>query len=841
MLKHLLLLSLSLLAAPLLCQPAAAQALDPTFAPPTSLYKPGGVYSMAAQQADGKRVVAGYFSRVNNTAVGTLARLDANGALDATFAQNVGVARDAFRVRALPNGQYMVSGYYGGAVTAGGLTRQALLRLNANGTADATFDAGTGAVNTTSGILLNTFVGQPDGKLVVGGSFTGFSGQNTGSLVRLTSTGAPDAAFNANLGTGLDGTVRTVAVQADGKLVVGGNFATLNGRAAQSLVRLHADGTRDASFTAALSPAADVGEVLVQPDGKLLVTGSLGSSAGLVSLVRLTATGSLDTGFTPPVYQSSFVGIYYDTIMQLQPDGKLLLFGPFAATGEATVVRLNANGTTDNTFTMSKGLSSLPFSIGLQRDGSLWVGGYFDVFNGQEEALSRLTSTGAADATFTPKIQAAGSVAAVVRQADGQLILGGDFTELNGVAVHRMARLSATGTLDVAFSTATAAVPDGQVAALALQPDGKLLVGARNGMRRLLPTGSPDASYGTFAATANISALALQPDGKVLALGYFNSVPGSNDPQYLTRLTAGGDFDASFRLSATNAPGATIFLTALALQPDGKVLVGGSFMPATGNAVSRVVRYESTGTVDASFSSPPFDFPASFGGRLAEFNALALQPDGKVLVGGNFATVGGAAHPYLARLNATGQLDATFTPPATLAGAVTALALQPNGRVLVGNGYEGSSSTIPLLRLLDTGASDPSFGPTTSPNYAINVLLAQSNDTFIVGGNFTTLGGQPALGLARITAPNVLAATAPITHSAHLAAWPVPAHEVLHVAVQAGAQAIELLDGLGRVVQQQGPAGAGELTLPVAGLPAGLYVLRVRYASGSLTRQLAVE
>jgi hypothetical protein len=86
------LLVIGWLLAPLLRQPVAAQALDPTFTPPSSLYAPGKVYAMAAQQADGKRVLAGDFSRVNNVAVGTLIRLDAAGALDQTFAQNVGLA-----------------------------------------------------------------------------------------------------------------------------------------------------------------------------------------------------------------------------------------------------------------------------------------------------------------------------------------------------------------------------------------------------------------------------------------------------------------------------------------------------------------------------------------------------------------------------------------------------------------------------------------------------------------------------------------------------------------------------------------------------------------------------
>ena len=840
--KHLLLAGLlAILSLPL---SAVAQALDPTFTPPANLYTLGAVYSMSAPQADGKRVVSGYFSRINNTAVGSLVRLDATGALDATFAQNVGVARNAFRVKTLPNGQYLVSSFFNDAVTAGGLTRTALLRLNPNGTADATFNAGSGVVAAAGdGVQINSFVGQADGKVVVAGNFASFSGQNVSGLVRLTTTGALDAAFNANLGTGFTGAVNTVGVQPDGKLLVGGFFTALNGQSTGPVVRLNADGTRDATFTSALQTSSYVRTLLVQPDGKILVTGVLNLGATSPNIVRLTATGSVDASFTPPAFNGGYGGSTTDTDLQLQPDGKIFFSGAFSLASGTYLVRLNTNGTRDNSFAVADNNQfQYPYSIGLQNDGSLWVGGRFTSATGQETALNRLTSSGAVDAAFAPKIQAPGTVEVVARQPDGQLLLGGDFTEYNGVAVRRLARLSAAGTLDVAFVAATAA-QTGQVRALIVQPDGKILVGASSGLRRLLTTGSSDASFSTFAATTNIEKLALQPDGKVLALGFFGTIGGSNANEYLARLTADGAFDGSFVPSETNAPGSTFYFTALAVQADGKVLVGGSFLTLTSAPVQRVVRYESTGAVDVSFSnSTAFELPQNAAGAIARVSTLVVQPDGKLLVGGYFASVNGAARTNLARLTTAGQLDAAFTPPATLTGAVNALALQTNGRVLVasGPGNDGSPTTTPLLRLLATGASDPSFGLTANPNSPVADLLVQPDGAIVVGGSFTTIGGQPAVGIARITAPNILAVAAP-TAPVAFSAWPVPAHEVLHVAVEANAQAAELLDALGRVVRQRTLHGAETFTVATDHLPAGVYVLRVQYANGTVARRVAVE
>lgn len=839
MLKNLLLLGLCLLAMPLRPLPVVAQALDPSFAPPASLYRAGRVFSMAAQQADGKRVVAGFFSRVNNTAVSSLARLDATGTLDAGFAQNVGLARNIFSVRTLPNGQYLVSGFANETITAGGLTRPALLRLNASGTADATFNAGTGPANSNSGgVQIGAFVGQPDGKVVVGGQFDSFSGQNANGLVRLTATGTLDAAFTTNLGTGFSGPVNAVVLQPDGKILAGGVFMTFNGQPTGPLVRLNADGTRDATFSGALATNAYVESLLVQPDGKVLVVGQ-GLTAG-ASIVRLTTTGSIDTGFTAPSYTANHGYSLFDTNMQLQPDGKLLFSGSFNAGRAGYITRLNTNGTADDSFSVTNGPSSYPYSIGLQSDGSLWVADYSAAFNGREAALGRLTSTGAVDATFAPKIQAPGSVEALVRQPDGQLIVGGDFTEYNGVVTHNLARLSAAGAFDAAFAAATPAVSE-LVKALALQADGKLLVGTTVGVRRLLTTGSPDGSYATFTASG-MEGLAVQPDGKVVVIGYFINVPNTTSPQQIVRLTTGGTIDTSFRPATPDDLGQTFYLTALAVQPDGKVLVGGSFLPPTSGPVLRVLRYESTGAIDASFSrSTTFELPATTSGPIVRFNVLTVQPDGKVLVGGYFTSVSGSPRTNLARLTATGQFDSTFAP-APLTGSVLAVTLQPNGRVLVGSGdgNDGSLTTTPLLRLLDSGALDSSFGTTANPDNAVAALLVQPNGAIVVGGSFAAIGAQPAAGLARITAPNVLAVPAP-TAPATCSVWPVPTHELLHVAAEANAQAAELLDALGRVVQRQALHGAETFTLATGHLPAGVYVLRVHYPSGTVARRVAVE
>lgn len=841
--KLLRLLSLGLLLA--LRLPAAAQALDPTFTVPTGLYKPGAVYTMGPQQADGKRIVGGTFTRVNNVAVGNLVRLDAAGTLDQAFAQNVGLARNTFRLKVLANGQYLVAPFESDLVTAGGLTRAGLLRLNADGTADASFNAGTGPANGSNYHDVRDFVAQPDGKILVGGSFSSFSGRAAGSLVRLQADGSLDPGFS--IGTGFDGTVEAICLQPDGKILVGGTFLNVNGQAGRSLVRLNANGSLDASFATNIHTGSYVGSLLLQPDGKLLVTGVLGVGAIPASIIRLTANGSLDTGFTAPAFTNIYASNYFDSNVLLQPDGKILFFGDFNAPGANHVVRLNPDASQDMSFASNGGPSDAPYTIGLQADGSVLIGGEFGSFNGTELNLGRLTDTGAADPTFAPKLQTAGTVKAMVRQADGQFVVGGDFTELSGQPVHRLARLSATGVPDAAYQAATSVLP-GFVSTLALQADGKLLVGTTRGLRRVLPSGSLETGYNTFAAAFYITSLALQADGKLLVGGNFSGTAAGAAYSNVARLATDGSFDPSFVRASSGNLGTPAVTTALLVQPDGRLVVASIFFTASQPSTApHVERYESTGALDAAFSSAP-TFLNADGSRGYNniINSLALQPDGKLLVGGHFGAVDGTTRPNLARLTDTGTLDFTFVPTNGLNGSVYSLALQPNGRVLVGGSFttSGTYAYTNLVRASATGPIDPSFANTANPNGSVNSQLVQPDGSIMVAGSFTTIGGQAAIGVARITAPNVLAVAAPTTLAAHTEAWPVPAHSVLHVAADASArpQAVELRDALGRLVLTQVlTATATDVPLNLTALPAGVYLLRVQYAAGSVTRQVAVQ
>jgi uncharacterized delta-60 repeat protein len=860
------LVRVSLLLAPFLYQPTIAQVLDPTFTSPSGLYASGVVNTFGPAQADGKRLVAGAFTRVNDVAVSNLVRLDANGALDVTFSQNLGTASEGIRIQELANGQYLLwvearGGRDQPMVTAGGLTRAGLLRLNADGTADATFNAGTGPHSPGGYLFPQKMAVQADGKILLAGTFDSFNGQPANGLVRLNANGTVDASFNVGTGPGTSfysasPVVNSLLALPDGKTLLAGFFDSFNGQTANYLVRLNANGSVDATFTAAILPSLhpEATGLALQPDGKVLVTGRLPATTGGGDIVRLTTTGALDPSFTPPSFIRSDDNYAYDiSNMLLQPDGKILLSGSFLPENTHTIVRLNPNGTEDTGFQVANGPSSEPLTIGLQANGTLLVGGDFNTFNGTEAPLGRLTSTGAPDPAFVPKVQKPGTVATMLRQADGQLLLAGDFTEFSGQHVHRLVRLTAAGALDGAYAAAVG-VQDPELKCLALQADSKLLVGGSLSVRRFLPSGAPDPAFATPFPDQEyppyVAAVAVQPDGKLLVGGTFWVRANGLTYSSLLRLNANGSLDPSFAGAATDNSILAITNNGLLVQPDGRVVAASLGFTSDAGFQGRLVRYEPTGAIDASFN-PDFTrtATASNPGSFPIIVALTPQADGKLLVGGYFDAVNGVPRANLARLTATGALDAGFVPPASLTGGLWNLRVLPTGGVLVGGSFTAGAYTN-LLRVLPTGALDDTFAPTANPAgpYAysiVNTVLVQPDGELLVAGAFTAVGGQPALGVARIKPSGVLAVVGPQTGTDGLraAVWPVPARSLLHVQPDARARALrlELLDGLGRVVRAQPVVPGTEQVLDVAGLPAGIYLLRVHYAAGTVSQRVAVE
>lgn len=435
-----------------------------------------------------------------------------------------------------------------------------------------------------------------------------------------------------------------------------------------------------------------------------------------------------------------------------------------------------------------------------QADGRLLVAGDFTRFNNWPSSnVVRLRPDGRVDSTFLAHPVSGGSILAVATDAQDRVLIAGTFTTVDGQPRSRVARLLADGTLDPAFAPdiRPAGGLPAAVRAVVVQPDGNVVLGGSfvtdgaNGsavahLARLLPTGRPDPGFvPAMPYSGQVGALLLLPTGELLVAG--NTYSSAVGLELVRRLRPNGSLDPGFNIVPANQVLAGIGLS-MAPTPTGFVLVGAYY--SVGNvARASVARFLADGTLDMAFTSPlPNGVAAA-----AQVGAVAVEPGGQVIIGGDLGPTGTASH---------------------------------------------------LRRLLPDGAFDPGyFGPAIpEPDAVVNALLLQPDGKLLVGGNFTSLAGYLRFGLVRLLAPTVLA-TAASHPTSGVAIFPNPAHSQLFLRFDAAhpTRLVQLLDALGRSVRTQ--AGAGpELTLDTAGLPAGSYLLRIADEQDTTeTRRIILE
>ena len=435
------------------------------------------------------------------------------------------------------------------------------------------------------------------------------------------------------------------------------------------------------------------------------------------------------------------------------------------------------------------------------------------------------------DALFAPNPNA--EVFALAAQPDGKILLGGNFTLLGAAARGRLARINADGSLEAAFNPA----PNSTVSALRLQPDGKILVGGgftvlggnnRARIARLNADGSLDAGFIASADGVTVDHIALQPDGKVLLAGLFTQINGLPRAA-LARLNADGSLDTTFDVPIVNSSSTpnTPAVLAVALQPDGKILIAGNFITVAGRPRNNVARLNADGSLDALFA-PDANFTVS---------AVAVQPDGRIVMGGAFTAVGGAARNRLARLNADGTVDFGFSSSAD--ASVQRLALQADGRILVGGTFSSLTGGLRsrLARVGPDGALDLTFDPNVTGTVGgsspgIYALMVPGPDQVVLGGAFSSVSGQPRSGLARLGSP-LPVITRPPADAAALAGATVSLSVASNVAT--GAQFQWRRNGAP-------VAGATNATLTLANVQAGdagAYTVAVTNTFGTTTSTAA--
>ena len=741
-----------------------------------------GVVYTSCVQPDGKIVIGGNFTAVNGVNRTNIARLNSNGTLDSSFnvnyssggtsnytartsviqpdgkilmAINQNSSSNSEVIRINPDGTLETTIAYtdgdvwtislqsdGKMVIGGEFTqvdsenRNKFARINSDGSLDFTFNSGNGVFGTVYSSLV-----QPDGKILIGGNFTTVNFTSVNDIARLNSDGSVDLSFNP--GTGVNSFVKSMNLQADGKILIGGNFTDLNGFAINRIARLNTDGTRDNSFDPGTGiNQGDVWNIQCQSNGKILVGGYFNTVNDSIhrGIVRFETDGSIDSTFKTNLPNNTFT---YS--VNVTTGGKIVLGGSFSTVNDVPfnkIVKVNEDGSLDDVFNSGTGATNGVHTISLQTDGKLVVGGiFYSMNNAYRTSIARLNpEDGNLDSTFQVGRGAFLNVSASYVQSDGKILLGGNFTSFNDTLINRLMRLNENGSIDQSFDAGTGA--DGAVTTIKVQSDGKILVGGEfstinnvpsSKIARLNPDGSLDMSF-TIGSGFNdyLDKIILQPDGKILAVGNFTSYNGASYNK-IVRLNGDGTPDVSF--NSGSGPNTTLYTAAL--QSDGKILLGGSFTSFNGNSGKAIIRLNSNGTMDTGFNI------LTFTGSLNTVNALLIQPNGRIVIGGLFSNINGVARKNIARLNADGTLDMTFDPGLGANTTITNLALQSDGRIIMSGNfttYNGISRNR-IARLLDCYPTNAISQITSCGDYYWNQTGLTYTSSGIYYDSFVSSGG----------------------------------------------------------------------------------------------------
>ncbi len=378
-----------------------------------------------------------------------------------------------------------------------------------------------------------------------------------------------------------DKPVYAIALQGDGKVIIGGEFSQVDGATHYCLARLDTDGSLDTSFGAGAGIRVLGGAL--QPDGKLVFFGTISQVDGTTvnQVARVNGDGSLDTTFLVDFANdfpaaNGFITPTSATALAVQSDGKIVLggYGAYSTFNGKDIpfgvlTRLNADGSVDGSFTGSMS-GNIPGCIAVQPDGRILVaytdGGFY-----------RLNADGSADNTFSPQLgsaQVSYTVSKVVFTDDHKIIAAGETYDNSQTPPFGgfVAQLNADGSPDPGFHRAAF---DESINAMARQRNGRLVIGgafqqidgsAHPYLARLEPDGTIDTSFVPPMLTNEVRGVVVQTDGKVVAGGLFNTSDGAHasvarfdgdtSPQITSALAATAQVGAAFsyQISATNTP-----------------------------------------------------------------------------------------------------------------------------------------------------------------------------------------------------------------------------------------------------------------------------------------------
>jgi uncharacterized delta-60 repeat protein len=384
--------------------------------------------------------------------------------------------------------------------------------------------------------------------------------------------------------------------------------------------------------------------------------------------VSAQVAGSFDPSFSP-------ISISQTRVLKCQTDGTILVGGTFLQINGITnkyVARLLNGGTVDPTFNPGTNLNKYVNGMGIQSNGQIVLGGEFTAYGTNARGrIVRLNHDGSLDASFSPS--ANNIVYCLVVLPDDKVVIGGRFTTISGTSRPHIARLNADGSLDTGFNPGT-------------------------------------------GANGDVNGVTVQSDGKIIACGLFNLMNGTNSSR-VARLNLDGSVDATFNPGA----GASSTLFQTAVQADGKIIVVGSYGYFDTNFVSNIARLNSDGSFDHTFLTGA--------GTDGDITAVCIQSNQRIIVGGRFTSFNQTITQSVVRLNTDGSVDTGFVNPLSCQNYIW-LTAAPNDDVLVGGAF--NSNAVPgfaVVRLVGFRRPELTIDG-IDPSGALVTLITETNRNY---------------------------------------------------------------------------------------------------------------
>ena len=387
------------------------------------------------------------------------------GAVDSTFVNDSNDSHnddDLFIIRPGANNQVLAVAVdaaqrtiIGGEFTGyNGTTRNRIARILNNGRLDASFNPqpASGANGEVSAIEI-----QSDGRILIGGDFSSYNGVNRNGIARLNTDGSLDTSFNP--GTGVDGQVRVIKVDSQGRVVIGGDFLVYNGNSANRIVRVNANGDIDGTFNPGTGANGAVYALGIASGDRIVMGGqfTMIDGIGRNRIAKLNVDGSVDVSFDPG---SGVNNTVFDLVAEAS--GKVMIVGDFTMVGTESrnrISRLSADGTLDPSFHPGRGAEggadNTIYSVLRTSGGLYYIAGLFESYNhNRRQNMARLLSNGATDVTFMdhaynqkqgPDFRIPGGTSTMsydsfirdmALQTDGNILIGGSFDSVGGTDVN---------------------------------------------------------------------------------------------------------------------------------------------------------------------------------------------------------------------------------------------------------------------------------------------------------------------------------------------------------------------------------------------------------------------